>query len=480
MGISRKLCHLSYRLYDSGGLMERPMVLMTTHGSLLCTGATGLYHVAMDALSDADTPLLVNLHETTRNERHARMLTRTNTPLTITIPGLPPGCEMLIESSRRTATLLQNRYYYSAEPMRRVLANDRSNAGLWESFLFVTEDDFAAIKHIFGNDWIRASSKQVCRAASIRFREGFILAIGDLELDLRYNLPFLPHNEMPALEESGAMSFNVLIDGWKIERIHLYRPFIYFTAFGSPYALEQAYTAIASLIEFGGYDGHVHVITDQPAESFLQNIPSLLPERITVQNLASQDWVGYVAAKYCILDWVYAYNFQPLLFLDTDVVCDAPLEPLLATIVALDRMSAPLEDVSSLQTNPSVGASLIQRSGLDARFACGVNGGTVGIPNLRGSSEIMELTRTIITNHSEIFGRDHFRWVDQEVLNYVSFCVGNFDSSALLRFIRYGWENDEFDATRRLGLVHFWPPVADRPKLDRMKDYIQSIRTQMT
>ena len=456
--------------------MERPMVLMTTHGTLLCAGPTDLYHVAMDAISEADTPLLVDVHEAVRNGRHERMLARTNTPLTMTHPRLPLGCEILIEASRRTATLQQDGQFYSAEPMHRSLAHDRSSAGLWESFLFLTEDDFATIKHIFRNDWVRASSKQVVRAASIRFREGFILAIGDLELDLRYNLPLLPHNQAPAREDLETMSFNVLIDGWKVERIHLYRPFIYFTAFGSPYALDQAYTAIASLIEFGGYDGHVHVITDQREDAFLQNVPALPPDRLTIQNLASQDWVGYVASKYSILDWAYAYNFQPLLFLDTDVVCDAPLEPLLATIVALDRMSAPLEEVSSLQTNPSVGASLIQRSGLDARFACGVNGGTVGIPNLQVSAEIMELTRTIITNHSEIFGRDHFRWVDQEVLNYVSFCVGNFDSSALLRFIRYGWENDEFDATRRLGLVHFWPPVKDRPKLDRMRDYIATLR----
>ncbi len=456
--------------------MERPMVLMTTHGTLLCAGASGLYHVAMDALSEADIPLLVDLHEVTRAGRHARMLTRTNTPLMVTHPGLPPGCEILIEPSRRTATLQQDGQFYSAEPMHRALAHDRSSAGLWESFLFLTEEDFAAIKHIFRHDWVRATSKQVVRAGSIRFREGFILSIGDLDLDLRYNLPMLPHNQAAGREGLGAMSFNVLIDGWKIERIHLYRPFIYFTAFGSPYALEQAYTSIASLIEFGGYDGHVHVITDQQAAPFLQNVPALLPERLTVQNLASQDWVGYVASKYCILEHADAYNFQPLLFLDTDVVCDAPLEPLLATILALDRISAPLEDVSSLQTNPSVGASLIQRAGLDARFACGLNGGTVGIPNLQSSAELMELTRAIITNHSEIFGREYFRWVDQEVLNYVSFCVGNFNTSALLRYIRYGWENDEFDVSRRLGLVHFWPPVKDRPKLDRMRDYVAALR----
>jgi hypothetical protein len=144
--------------------------------------------------------------------------------------------------------------------------------------------------------------------------------------------------------------------------------------------------------------------------------------------------------------------------------------------VALERPSAPLEEMTSLQTNPSAGASLIQRAGLQPRFGCGINGGTIGIPNLQGCFTELELIRTIITNHNELFGREQFRWVDQEVLNYVAFAVGNFDSSALLRYVRYGWENTEFDASRRIGLVHFWPGIDHRPKQDRMRDYLATLR----
>ncbi len=457
--------------------MAHPLILLTSHGTMLCSGPDGLYHVPLDAVTSADTPVMLDMFESTRVGRYERFLTRTNTPLIFSsLPGFPPGCEILLGPDRRTVTLQQNGRFYSAEPMNRPLAHDRSEAGLWETFLFVTEEDFAGIKHLFAHDWVVASSRQLARSASVAFREGFVLAIGDLGLDLRYNLPLMPHGQDPARPASEALSFNVLAAGWKIDRISLYRPFIYFTAFGSPYALSQAYAAIESLVEFGRYDGHIHVITDQDVRIFHDNVPSVPPSRLTVQQLAARDWVGFVASKYCILDHPEAYDYQPLLFLDTDVICDNVIEPMLATILAVDRMSAPLEDVSSLQTNPSVGSSLIQRAGLDARFACGLNGGSVGIPNLQRCAEVMELTRTIITNHSEIFGRDQFRWVDQEVLNYVSFCVGHFDTSSLLRFIRYGWKGDEFDGSRRLGLVHFWPPVQDRPKLDRMQDYVATLR----
>ena len=458
--------------------MQQPLVLMTAHGTLVCGDtAGGLCHVALEALGAGGTPLMFDLHDVARAGRHERMLTRTDEPLVLAnLPGLPLGCEMLFDPGRRTVSLRQGERFFCAEPMNRVLAHDRASAGVWERFMFLTQEDFAAIRHIFGHSWIQATTKRVLRPEWFRFTEGFVLSLNGLEIDLRYNLPVMPHAQGPGGDAAAAFSFNILVDGWKIERLHLYRPLIYFTAFSSPYVLDQAFTAIGSLLEFGGYNGHIHLITDQPKELFLHNVPDLDANRLSVQPMASKDWVGFVAAKYAILDYSDAAQFQPLLFLDTDVVCDAPIDPLLATVVTLDRMSAPLEDMTSLQNNPSAGATLIQRSGLDARFGCGLNGGTVGIPNLQSFGELLELTRTIITNHNELFGRDQFRWVDQEVLNYVSFRVGHFDTASLLRFIRYGWRNDEYDGTRRLGLVHFWPGIEGRPKEDRMRDYVATLR----
>lgn len=454
------------------------MVLMTTHGTIVCAGENGLVHVPFDQLNDGSNPLVFDLQAITRDGRHERMLTGQNTPVLLGhAPGLPAGCEALLGADRRTMVFRQDGKFYSCEPLNRSLARDRDQAGLWEQFLFVTEEDFAAIQHIYAHRWVQASAPlAVIERGAIGMREGFILALGDLAIDLRYNLPLLVHEPGGEPGPAHALALTVLVDGWKIDRIHLYRPMIYFTTFGTAYALDQAHTAIDSLLEFGKYDGHFHVITDHDAASFCARHPDLPPDRVSVQHLASSDWVGYVAAKYAILDHPAAFGFQPLLFLDTDIVCDAPIQPMLATILALDRVSAPLEEMTSLQTSPSAGASLIQRAGLDARLAGGLNGGTIGIPNLSRFAPELELIRTIITNHADINGRDHFRWVDQEVLNYVSFCTAHFDTSALLRFVRYGWKGNEFDPTRRLGLVHFWPPVKDRPKLDRMLDYVATLR----
>ena len=146
--------------------MAHPLILLTSHGTMLCSGPDGLYHVPLDAVTSADTPVMLDMFESTRVGRYERFLTRTNTPLIFSsLPGFPPGCEILLGPDRRTVTLQQNGRFYSAEPMNRPLAHDRSAAGLWETFLFVTEEDFAGIKHLFAHDWVVASSRQLARSA---------------------------------------------------------------------------------------------------------------------------------------------------------------------------------------------------------------------------------------------------------------------------------------------------------------------------
>ena len=457
--------------------MPQSMVLMTAHGTIVCAdGAGGLCHVAIDGIDPADTPLLVDAHAVTRAGQFERLLLQTNQPMALgQAPGLPPGCELLLTADRRTASLRVGNVYFSAEPATRELACNRDSASTWEHFLFLTPEDFAIIRLVMARSWIIGSTKQLVGPAQAGLREGFILALGPLALDLRYNLPFIVHEAGPG-GSCDPFSLTVLIDGWKIERIHRYDPMIYLTAFGSPDIMDRAYTAIGSLLEFGGYAGRIHVITDRDAPVFEQHVPALAPGQLTVQPLTPQDTLGYLAAKLLILDHPPAFSHQPVFFMDSDVVCDAPLEAMLVAAVTIGRISAPLEDTTSLRTNPSVGATLIQRAGLSPNWACGLNTGTIGMPNLAMASEALELTRAILTNHADLFGRDGFPWVDQEVLNYVSYRAAHFDTEALLRFVRYGWPGCEFDATRRLGLVHFWPPVEGRPKQDRMRDYVATLR----
>ncbi len=149
---------------------------------------------------------------------------------------------------------------------------------------------------------------------------------------------------------------------------------------------------------------------------------------------------------------------------------------MLACVAASPRIMAPMEVFSSLAESPSVGSTLIQKGGYSSRFACGFNGGTIGIPNLREHSKTLFLIRTIITNYLEKYGRSSFQWVDQEVANYVAYCIGGFDTHTLLRYVRYGWEGCEYRADQRIGMVHFFPARGPISKSQAMKTYSETLR----
>jgi hypothetical protein len=379
-----------------------------------------------------------------------------------------------LSADRRSAAISLNGRSVCAAPGSEIADPAREEASGWENFVCLTAQDAADLLHIVGQRWVLGSTGAIVERVHVGLGPGdHHLRIGPVILDLHRNLPFADAVRAP---DGSLLAATVLVDGWKIERLHLYRPMVFLTAFHAPEYLRQAALCVASLLEFGGYDGAIHIITDQKRETILDSIPALDPARLSVQTIPAADWVGYVASKYIILEWPDAHTHQPLLFLDPDVMADADLTPMLAAIAASPRIMAPLESFSSLATNPSVGSSLIQRAGLSPHFACGFNGGTLGIPNLAEHAATLGLIRAILVNHVELHGRDSLRWVDQEIANYVSFAAANFDTATLLRHLRYGWEHAERDATRRIGLVHFFPPRGAMSKSEAMGIYTETLR----
>jgi lipopolysaccharide biosynthesis glycosyltransferase len=126
-----------------------------------------------------------------------------------------------------------------------------------------------------------------------------------------------------------------------------------------------------------------------------------------------------MVARYLILDWPDAWRYQPLLYVDADIVFDRDVTPMLHAIAMSDRIAAPVELMSPLARNPSVGATLLQRDLCSPGYMAGFNSGTLGIPNVRAHAETLRLIRRIIANHSLLHGREALPYADQEIANYV-------------------------------------------------------------
>jgi len=363
----------------------------------------------------------------------------------------------------RTFKVARGETYMTAVPDGKLLFHSRE-ANNWELYVGLSPEDLANIKLILSNEWVEASTGKLVTPETIGLKEGWRLTIGQAVLDLRLQFPAMSRD----------MPFRIvgMHEGWRIVQFFLYKPLMYFTAFKSPEVLKQLYLCLQSLLEFGRYEGPVHLITDQTAETILANVPGLDPSRLSIQTLHPADWVGYVAAKYTILEHEPAYAHQPVFFNDPDIIFDADIKPALRAIAGSDRIAAPIEG-GLLRTFPSIGAALYQRDGFDPGFANGFNAGTMGLPNLRKHGHTFELIRSIIVNHALLHGRDYHRWVDQETANYVSFRIGHVNTHAISRYVRVGFPGTDETAEGRCGLVHFW---ASHPKGAVMENYVRTLR----
>jgi hypothetical protein len=333
----------------------------------------------------------------------------------------------------------------------------------WEGFLPISADELDMLREILANDWIIRSSGALVRAADVSLAHWYWLRIGGLTLDLRYQLPF----------ETAAWPFRltVLLEGWRIEQLCLYRPLVYFTAFHDPTVLGQLYISIRSLLELGGYRGRILLFTDRPRDEIAANLPPAAAERMDLVHLAPTDQAGFIAARFKILDLVQAAVFQPVMYMDADVVFDTAIEPMLCAVARSDQLSAPLEPFSPMRSAPCAGSGLIQLEGLSPGFAVGFNFGTIGIPNLPAHAATLRLIRTIMMTHAALHGRTALGWLEQEVANYVSFRLAPF-GPAVNPFVRYGgWPNTEPSTDGRVGLVHFWPALRAEDKIVAMRLY---------
>ena len=365
-----------------------------------------------------------------------------------------------LNPNRKTISIENNGLYLCAEPDGRAEEN-RGSVDVWESFVACSDEDLDIIAMILKSLWILKSSRRIIDGATLTSGENYALVLGGLHIPLAHNLPF----------DLGQLPFRllVLVDGWRIDELVLYKPLIYYLAFGDDNVFEQLAISLQSLIELGHYKGDVLVFSDRSHEAIAGENPWLPPDRLHVASKPAKDWVGFVAGKYCIIEEKQAYGYQPVIYMDPDIIYeDMNAEDLLVSVAVANRLCAPLEPFSRLADSPAVGATLLQLDHAEPRFACGFNGGTIGIPNLPAHRHTLELIRRIISNYSSMNGRGVFKWVDQEAANYVSYKIAHFDTREMSQFVRFSSTHSPVAVEPRRGAIHFWGVLrVNRPRLMR-------------
>jgi hypothetical protein len=438
--------------------------LLTYHGTLLCRDGAKLVHRSADNRYGVSAIRLDLPWERVRSD-FDRNLRAAPTEIQSQVPfGDLAGFTLHIEADHRSVLLSQKDRYLSAQPDGSMLT-DRENPSGWERFVPVQIEELDKLLSLRTHDWVLSAASQVLPGRSVRLSAHHGLWFGEQHFNLRYQLPFLG--------ESDGRQLTLLRDGWRIVQARAFKPLVCYSAVGDPLVFDQLILSLKSLLRWGGYKGDIHLSTDRNPVELLQRIPELDPSRVSFKRLSDTDRVGAMTARYSLMDWPELASFQPILIVDTDILFDSDIQPMLAHILLSDRIVVPAEDFSPRRTAKSVGAELFRTDHHDPGDRSGFNSGSIGIPSLHRHGDRLQLIRRIIGNRSDVLGRRHFTWVDQPIANYVAELVGGFETSGMRRYVR--WGGPGINVAGRCGLVHFWPHRGAAAKLRAMAAYLQAL-----
>jgi hypothetical protein len=340
----------------------------------------------------------------------------------------------------------------------------------------VTPDELACISRLAGGAWISLSNAQIIEPASIAHTGDGSLRIGDM---------ICRYADIADLSLSGeawlppVAAFRLVYDGWKIEYLRLWRPLVYFCAFGTGEIFQLLHLALESLFTLGAYGGDVLVVGNEESRASLGALPGWMLARVRFHPVPASDVLDFTLARYRLCEIIDPACFGPVLYLDTDVICDSNILPLLRDVAVASKPLA-LAEGDLLSEAGYWGAPFFRE---DARAAGARLTGSFSTGVLAAPSALMlRAAFREIRETTEAFCRLHGTRVlpayDQPGANYVLNKSGGIEIGSLRKYLRnhLGRLDTVPALDDRRGLVHFPGGVGyTAPKLACMQRYMSAL-----
>ena len=342
----------------------------------------------------------------------------------------------------------------------------------WESFLLVAPEDVERLTFVLTNRWLCRLTGAITSPSAYRCAERWSVAFDRIRVGI-------PELVRAVREGSGGealpRAFFLVFEDWKLRHYLLYRPLVYLVGYGKESIFQCAEIAIRSLFEFGGWDGDVLLLTDPEHRDFPNRFPPGIRERVSVSMVPAHDLLDYNIARYKIVDLPEAEMYQPVIYIDTDVVCDANLlELTVSATVSFGLHACP--EFPLAQPGDYYGQSLLTADGI--QFDPNQRGYSSGVLAFKNTPEQRLLFRTIADATYRVATladrRDVFEYFEQPFLNYVTFQSKSIGGGLLSKFVRiYLNHQPTLNEPLRIGLVHFAGGVGNTvPKLTHMTNYV--------
>jgi len=264
------------------------------------------------------------------------------------------------------------------------------------------------------------------------------------------------------IEDSISKRDVVLYRGLNFDRYFIFYPLVYYVCFGGDNQFNLLKQSLISLSRIGNYEGKICIITDR--RNINDYIPPELSENVFIFISSANSREEMWRARYDIKNIEGIEVFQPILYLDTDVVCNEDIYKLLNKCIISEKISVGTENHPGVTIIPStydwaegVGRSFFQKDNFLPSTRFGFNSGVIGFRNLSTIKLsfflILRMMNIIIEN------RLSYPWSDQAVANYVLNKLQTVDDCSISKYIAvgtvskvYNFENYEESPV----LIHFW------------------------
>ncbi|CAI3934001.1 MULTISPECIES: glycosyltransferase [Commensalibacter] len=293
-------------------------------------------------------------------------------------------------------------------------------------------------------------------------------------------------NACPSSDISNLQEFHILHDSWKAASFKIYRPLIYFCAFGKNEIFECVYTAIQSLIEFGHWQHDIAILTSEDKKDDFQLLLLLaslnLKKRLHLIIVPASEKIDWYISRYRI-DHPIFKKAQPILYLDTDIMCDAPLDELLISLINSPLIHACKEGVID-EGGPETsgywyGWRLMQEDHVPFNpKGFGFSSGVLLFNNTKTTQPFFDMIRRSTNGFIQKNGYNGVSY-DQRFANYILLKFKQVEINILEKWVYLYRIPQQTTLTpsgnNKRGLVHFLNSSTEN-KLITMKKYLNDLR----
>ncbi len=354
----------------------------------------------------------------------------------------------------------------------------------WERLLPLDQDRLDMVLDLLATGWFMPRGAQVIRRSQVALVPGPRLRIGAFEAELAStDFPLMPQTTGTAGGRTVVRTLDMLYDGWKLERFERFSPLVYFTIFRDAFFLESMQLTVESLEQVGRYEGDYLLITDASEEEGRRYFPGVSPERIHYSHNPAPALADIAAARR-LFDPAIVGRFQPVMYLDADIIADTPVERMLCDIMHSDEIFFATEFPGANLHEPNVSATHWfgrfleeQDPNWDYRLARCINSGMIAARHADLMTAPFATVSASWAAWRERNGTDHHAYLDQPFINYVLQKTRTANVTTLDHYARCVHAGSPADTDPRRGFVHFNSGVGHN-KYDRMRVYLDTLLRQ--